>query len=306
MIPTVETSLNNSLLATRKVINPTTTKANTAISTAAAMTTNTTHQRHHASKSMSTLIRLREQRKTAQNDVCDGVQPSNTKDEGNQNMAVQKQDDDKIAVDDGDVQKETTITKVSSPLLSSPIDVRRFLDVSTKVSPENDNQLDLYAPLMPEEADEDQLAGFFIGLDDAMYAPLMPEEADEDQLAGFFTGLDVTFLQSEEEHEGCGTALVLAEEEKEEEEKDVFTASSALAATKTTLDVFYPASKRRKVSIEEEEQYYSSSSSSASHCSYYSNDIDDGDGSSNDHQADDIILRRKLGSRGIDFFHRNE
>ena len=301
MIATVETITNNSLLATRKVINPTTTKANTAISTAAAMATNTTHQRHHASKSMSTLIRLREQLKTAQNDVCDGVQPSNTKDEGNQNMAVQKQDDDKIAVDDGDVQKETTITKVSSPLLSSPIDVRRFLDVSTKVSPENDNQLDLYAPLMPEEADEDQLAGFFIGLDDAMYAPLMPEEADEDQLAGFFTGLDVTFLQSEEEHEGCGTALVLAEEEK-----DAFTASSTLAATKTSLDVFYPASKRRKVSIEEEEQYYSSSSSSASHCSYYSNDIDDVDGSSNDHQDDDNILRRKLGSRGIDFFHRNE
>ena len=302
MIATVETSINNSLLATRKVINPTTTKANTAIATEAAMTTNTAHQRHHASKSMSTLIRLREQRKTAQNDVCDGVQPSNTKDEDNQNMAVQK-DDDKIAVDDGDVQKEATITKVSSSLLSSPIDVRRFLDVSTNVSSENDNQLDLYAPLMPEEADEDQLAGFFIGLDDGMYAPLMPEEADEDQLAGFFTGLDVTFLQPEEEHEGCGIAAsVLVEEE---EEKDVFTASSTLAATKTSLDVFYPASKRRKVSIEEEEQYYSSSSS-ASHCSYYSNDIDDGDDSSNDHQDDDNILRRKLGSRGIDFFHRNE
>ena len=33
--------------------------------------------------------------------------------------------------------------------------------------------------------------------EDDLYAPLSPEEADEDQLAEFFTGLDVSFLQGE-------------------------------------------------------------------------------------------------------------
>lgn len=238
---------------------------------------------------MNTLIRLREQHQSKRNDsdnfiqeaIDDDVRPFTTvtsatsRCEDNQDYEAIKKDEKIITTivvvdaNDNDVQKDTTTTKVLLSL-KSPNNVRRFLDVSARItssssSPVNDNHVD-------------------------MYAPLMPEEADEDQLADFFTGLDVSFLQQE----GSEVDVV--------EEKALEVASSSPSTPTTIPDVmFHPPSKRRRVSVEEGGEHYSSSSSN---CSYYSI-IDTDDDYDCFVDVDENVLRRKLRSKS-NFLCRNE
>ena len=91
---------------------------------------------HHASKTMNTLTRLRQQQQQQQQQSYH-ITPENSDDEDGGATIRNNHDSKKI--------KSTVVT-------TSPKD-------------QVEQQIDLYTPLTPDEADEDQLAEFFNALD---------------------------------------------------------------------------------------------------------------------------------------------
>ena len=80
--------------------------------------------------------------------------------------------------DDNDVTTTTTATTTTTTTItpsSSPTDVRRFVEVPAQAALQLCD--DIYAPLMPEEADDNQLAEFFTGLD---VSPFLNDNNDDD------------------------------------------------------------------------------------------------------------------------------
>ena len=108
---------------------------------ASTITTTNTMNFHHASKTIKTLNCLR-----GKQEICK-ITPNNSKDDDDDNRSTFESSND---------DKGITLTPVSGPQSEQ-------------------HQSDLYTPLSPEEADEDQLAEFFTTLDfDVSFGSLPP------------------------------------------------------------------------------------------------------------------------------------
>jgi len=119
-------------------------------------------------------------------------------------------------------------------------------------------------------------------MDNDLYTPLAPEEANEDQLAEFFIGLDVSFLQQQQPDEGV----------REEEEQAMNT---SMATTQEVPGVVVcHATKRRRLFLSFEDADSSSLSSLCS--SSYSIDTDSDDDDDTDfvlHRKNRNLLQRE-------------
>jgi len=103
-------------------------------------------------------------------------------------------------------------------------------------------------------------------MDNDLYTPLAPEEANEDQLAEFFIGLDVSFLQQQQPPEEGG---------REEEEQ---TMNTSMATTQEVPGVVVcHATKRRRLFLSFEDADSSSLSSLCSSSYSIDTDTDDDD-----------------------------
>ena len=137
----------------------------------------------------------------------------------------------------------TTITITPS---SSPTDVRRFVEVPAQAA---------------------------LQLCDDIYAPLMPEEADDNQLAEFFTGLDVSPFLNDDDDDNDNY------NDQSDQHQQQFNNNTSISTIEQMDVVLCHGTKRRKLSQDEQAADSSVSLCSSSSTSAYTvdtyNDEDD-------------------------------
>ena len=159
-------------------------------------------------------------------------------------------DDNNDYEDDNDVTTTaTTTTTTTITPSSSPTDVRRFVEVPAQAA---------------------------LQLCDDIYAPLMPEEADDNQLAEFFTGLDVSpFLNDDDDNDNDNY------NDQSDQHQQQFNNNTSISTIEQMDVVLCHGTKRRKLSHDEQaaDSSVSLCSSSSASASAYTvdtyNDEDD-------------------------------
>ncbi|OEU23337.1 hypothetical protein FRACYDRAFT_259364 [Fragilariopsis cylindrus CCMP1102] len=170
------------------------------------------------------------------------VTPANSNDVDDNN---DYEDDNDVTTTTATTTTTTTTTTTITPS-SSPTDVRRFVEVP------------------PQAA---------LQLCDDIYAPLMPEEADDNQLAEFFTGLDVSpFLNDDDDNDYNNN-------DQSDQHQQQFNNNTSISTIEQMDVVLCHGTKRRKLSHDEQVADSSVSLCSSSSASAYTvdtyNDEDD-------------------------------
>ena len=154
-------------------------------------------------------------------------------------------DDNNDYEDDNDVTTTaTTITTTTITPSSSPTDVRRFVEVPAQAA---------------------------LQLCDDIYAPLMPEEADDNQLAEFFTGLDVSPFLNDDDDDDDGDYN--KNDQSDQPDQQQLNNNTSISTIEQMDEVVCHGTKRRKLSVDSSVSLRSSSSSAYTVDTY--NDEDD-------------------------------
>ena len=181
--------------------------------------------------------RMNSLRRQQHNDEDENSHPNNIVTPANSNDV----DDNNDYEDDDDVTTTATTTTTTTTTItpsSSPTDIRRFVEVPVQAA---------------------------LQLCDDIYAPLMPEEADDNQLAEFFTGLDVSpFLNDDDDNDNYN--------DQSDQHQQQFNNNTSISTIEQMDVVVCHGTKRRKLSQDEQAADSSVSLCSSASASAYTVD----------------------------------